>query len=135
MGISKTALEAIWNHIAHACDGIRLETPAKKSAFTVSEVRADELVIILSSDNTMKIGKAAFEDALRYLLENGHHDGARCQIQSSSDHERAGPLCRAVRTNGTRNITYVLPILERMGLVGIDAGTSRDDVSKAWYIA
>lgn len=63
MGISKTALEAIWNHIAHACDGIRLETPAKKSAFTVSEVRADELVIILSSDNTMKIGKAAFEDA------------------------------------------------------------------------
>jgi hypothetical protein len=135
MGIAQKALDGIWNHVADACYGVRLETPAKKSTFTVAEVRPDELVIILNSDDTMKIGKAAFEGALRYLLEHGHHDGMRCEIRSHISYDQAGPLCRAARTNGTCNSTYVLPILKKMGLVGIDAGTSRDDVSKAWYLA
>lgn len=134
MGIAKLALDGIWSRIATVCHGVELKTPAVKSAFTVAEVRADELVIKLNSENPMSIGKAAFEGALRYLLEHGHHGGAPCEIRSSVRYEDAGPLCRAARTNGTCNSTYVLPILKEMGLVGIEPRNS-GGVSTAWYIA
>jgi hypothetical protein len=135
MGIANIALDGVWKDIATVChSGVELETPAEKSTFTVKEVRADELVITLKSKETMRIGKAAFEGALSYLLAHGHHTGARCEIRSSAKYEDAGPLCRATRTNGTRNSTYVLPILKKMGLVDIDPGTSTR-VSTAWYIA
>jgi hypothetical protein len=134
MGIATTALDGIWNRIATVCHGVELKTPAEQSTFTVAEVRPDELVITLKSKELMNIGKAAFEGALSYLLEHGHHEGARCEIRSHQSYDQAGPLCRAARTNGTRNSTYVLPILKKMGLVDTDPGAS-GGVSTAWYIA
>lgn len=136
MGIANTALDGIWNDIATVChSGVELETPAERSTFTVTEVRPEELVITLKSKELMTIGKVAFEGGLSYLLAHGHHASAPCKILSSRRYEDAGPLCRAARTvNGTLNSTYVLPILKKMGLVGIDPGTS-GNVAIAWYIA
>jgi hypothetical protein len=133
MGIAKAALDGIWNHIGTVCKG-ELETPAGQSTFKVAEVQQDRILITLSSGNPMNIGRDAFEGALRYLLEHGHHDGAQCEIRSAQRYEDAGPLCQAARSDrGTRTSTYVLPILKEMGLVGIDPSAS--PVSTAWYIA
>jgi len=136
MGIAKLALDGVWNHIATVCHGVELNTPADKSTFVVTEVRPDGIAITFKSkESIMNIGKAAFEGALRYLLEHGHHAGAPCEIRSSSSYVDAGPLCRASRTEKEpRNSTYVLPILKEMGLVGIEPRNSAG-VSTAWYIA
>jgi hypothetical protein len=133
MGIAKTALDGIWNHIDTVCKG-ELHTPAGKSTFKVAEVQQDRVIITLNSGSPMNVGKEAFESALRYLLEHGHHRGAQCEIRSAQSYEEAGPLCQATRIDkGTRLSTYVLPILKQMGLVGIDPTAS--PVSTAWYIA
>jgi hypothetical protein len=133
MGIAKAALDGIWKDIGTVCKG-ELNTPAEQSTFTVAEVQQDRIVITLNSGNPMNVGREAFEGALRYLLEHGHHHGAQCQIRSAQRYEDAGPLCQAARTDkGTRASTYVLPILKQMGLVGIDPDAS--PVSTAWYIA
>lgn len=135
MGIAKTALDGVWNNIDTVCRGVELKTPSDQSSFTVAEVQQDKIVITLGSKSDMSIDKVAFEGALRYLLEHGHHEGAKCEIRSADRYEDAGPLCQAARgASRTRASTYVLPILKQMGLVGIDP-RAPGTVSTAWYIA
>lgn len=133
MGIAKAALDGIWNDIGTLCKA-ELNTPAGQSTFRVADVQQDKVIITLNSGSPMSVGKEAFEGALRYLLEHGHHHGAQCEIRSAQRYEDAGPLCQAARIDrGTRLSTYVLPILKEMGLVDIDPAAS--PVSTAWYIA
>lgn len=135
MSIAKTAINGIWNHIASKCQG-EVATPSDKSSFTVTEVRQDKIVISFESDNSLSVDREYVEGALRYLLANGHHAGNPCEIRSNKNYDDAGPLCRAARKTGPSqmNITYVLPILKEMGLVGTSPRTS-DSVSTAWYTA
>lgn len=122
--IVNAALEQQWNTIV---SGTTLGTPSEKSSFTIDEATSDAVRITTNGETSMTIRRAAFEAALLYLVEHGHHSTNNpCEIRSSQTHELAGPLCRAAReanqpgTGGTRVITYVLPILKIMGLVEID---------------
>jgi len=101
-----------------------LRTPSRRSEFDVDSVTLDRVKVAVG-DTTLMIPKAAFEAVLDYLHVNGHHAGNPCVIESNNDHKKAGPLCKVSRklptgTFGPRNITYVLPILERLGIVGIN---------------
>lgn len=67
----------------------------------------------------------AFAKTLAYLAQNNHVAGNPCLVSSNKAYRDAGPLCRAARDanepdGGTMVITYVLPILKKMGLVEID---------------
>lgn len=100
-----------------------LQTPSRRSEFGVDSVTLDRVKVAVG-DTTLVIPKAAFEAALDYLHVNDHHAGNPCAIKSDNDHEKAGPLCKVSRklptgSYGPRNITYVLPILERLGVVEI----------------
>ena len=131
MSIAKAALDGIWNNIDTACDGVTLRSPTEESTFKVAEVKQDRIVITLKDE--LSIDRQAFEGALHYLVSHGHNSASPCEIRSNTMYEAAGPLCRSARKapNGQRNITYVLPILKQMGLVGI--GPERP--STAWFIA
>lgn len=100
-----------------------LQTPSRRSEFGVEGVTFDRVKVAVG-ETTLMIPKTAFEAALDYLHVNDHYVGNPCVIKSDNDHEKAGPLCKVSRkrpagTYGPRNITYVLPILEQMGVVGI----------------
>lgn len=100
-----------------------LQTPSRRSEFGVDSVMFDRVKVAVG-ETTLVIPKAAFEAVLDYLHVNDHHAGNPCEIKSANDHKKAGPLCKVSRklptgTYGPRNITYVLPILERLGVVVI----------------
>ncbi|POZ99232.1 hypothetical protein C4E44_36070, partial [Pseudomonas sp. MWU12-2312b] len=67
----------------------------------------------------------AFEAVLAYLHGHDHYAGNRCVIKSDNNYKKSGPLCKASRllptgAYGQRNITYVLPILQELGVVEIN---------------
>lgn len=100
-----------------------LRTPSQRSSFGVESVTPERVKVAVGKSGLV-ISKAAFEAALEYLHANDHHAGNPCVIESDNDHEKSGPLCKAARllpsgAYGQRNITYVLPILEKLGVVGI----------------
>lgn len=100
-----------------------LQTPSRRSEFGVDSVTPERVKVAVGK-TTLAIPKAAFEAVLEYLHVNDHHAGNPCVIESDNDHKKAGPLCKVARelssgTYGPRNITYVLPILEQLGVVGI----------------
>ncbi|MBH3424860.1 hypothetical protein [Pseudomonas gessardii] len=102
-----------------------LQTPSRRSEFGIESVTLDRVKVVVG-DSTLVISKAAFGAVLDYLHVNHHHAGNPCVIKSDNDPEKAGPLCNVSRkrptgTYGPRNITYVLPILERLGVVTISA--------------
>lgn len=132
MSIAKAALDGIWNQIASQCQGKTLLGPTERSEFMLEEVRSDSVTISLSN-STLKLEKEAFEGTLSYLLSHRHDDASPCEIRSNKVYELAGPLCQAARKGpgSQMNITYVLPILKKMGLVDIDPSIP----STAWFIA
>lgn len=131
MSIAKAALDGIWNNIGK-CEGVLLRTPAKGSEFTLAKVTQNRITVALS-EVKLSIDREAFEGALHYLVSHGHNAASPCEIRSNKIYDEAGPLCRSARKapNGQMNITYVLPILKKMGLVGIEASRP----STAWFIA
>ncbi|MDY0831290.1 hypothetical protein [Pseudomonas sp. SED1] len=101
----------------------RLFTPSQRKTFIVEQVTPGH-VMVVPGQTPLLIPRAAFEAALDYLRTHGHHGGNWCVIDSSNTPGKAGPLCRATRVldtgeHGPRNITYVLPILQELGLVAI----------------
>ncbi|MBH8613793.1 hypothetical protein I4N56_024995 [Pseudomonas mohnii] len=100
-----------------------LRTPSRRSTFDIDSV-TPERVKVLAGQSGIVIPKAAFEAVVEYLHDNGHHAGNPCTIESDNDHDKAGPLCKIARRlpaggYGPRTITYLLPILEQLGVVGI----------------
>ncbi|HEX8594759.1 MAG TPA: hypothetical protein VF682_15995 [Pseudomonas sp.] len=100
-----------------------LQTPSRRSEFGVDSVMLDRVKVAVG-DTALVIPKAAFEAVLDYLHVNHHHPGNPCAIESNNGYKKAGPLCKVSRklptgSYGPRNITYVLPILERLGVVEI----------------
>lgn len=116
------ALESRWNRIQKDQN---LRTPDQQVGvdFSVFEQNNTGITIRTSGNTEIPISRAAFAEALAYLIREGHLDGnRRCEI--GSKHDDPGPLSLAVSAaNGRPNqvvVTYALPILERMGLVAID---------------
>jgi hypothetical protein len=101
-----------------------LPTPSGFSAFAIANVTADHVELSVGTRN-MVLSKAAFDSALIYLQLHGHYAVNPCAIKSNNDPKAAGPLCLATRvhlsgTYGPRNVTYVLPILQALGVVEIN---------------
>lgn len=133
MGIAKVAIDGVWGKIMKIDPSKEFKTPAERSTFNVVETNQDGLTIRTSGGSPVPVTKDAFESALAYLLSHAHFDHTRpCEIRSNKDYEMAGPLCRSTREpKGTMTITYILPILEAMGLVGIDPSIP----SSTWPLA
>lgn len=132
MSLIDAALNDRWNSIPlhHP-----LSTPSDRKSLTVEAVLPDEIHILTAGGTPMKISRGAFYASLAYLLDHGHVASKPCVIDSNQQRDLAGPLCRAARdgntaNGGTRVITYVLPILQAMGLVEIDSGRP----NKTWLI-
>lgn len=119
------ALNSRWNSIP---TGTRLDTPSGISHFTVTSIHPDEIWIHTRGGTKMKLRRAAFAAALCHLQA---FDQPRL-IGSNKDRRLAGDFCEVVRSanirGGTMVITYVLPILQRMGLVEINS----DIPNTAW---
>ncbi|EJL99986.1 hypothetical protein PMI23_04851 [Pseudomonas sp. GM24] len=105
----------------------RLRTPSQRSEYIV-EGFADDRVIVLVASKRHVLLRSAFEAALNYLHQHSHGIESPCLIKSNNDPALSGPLCRASRVTlsgayGPRNINYVLPILQALGVVDIRTST------------
>lgn len=104
-----------------------LGTPSRNTPFVLGQVSHDCVNVLTgkSGKTRVMIPRRAFEAALGYLLQHRHHAGNPCVIAAADAPEKAGPLCQASRQlpsgkYGVRNITYVLPILQALGVVQIN---------------
>jgi hypothetical protein len=97
--------------------------------FVIDQLLVQSIVI---APQNVQIARAAFVDTLHYLRENDHHTSNPCAVGANLDPEQDGPLCRAARgqNNGVQCISYILPILQNHGLVGIDC----DRPNKTWLV-
>lgn len=127
------ALNSRWNSIPA---GTRLGTPSGISHFTVTAVDSDEIRVQTEGETTMRLQHKAFIATLEHLQNFGPDAKKPCRVGSNKSYERAGGLCKAAREANTISgttmvITYILPILQRMGLVEINS----DLPNTAWLTA
>lgn len=101
--------------------GERFATPSGSANFMLEALDSERLAVSTTSGSKVYLRLSAFDDVLRYLIDNGHDQNNPCQIRSSNDVKQAGPLCVIARGGGgPRTVTYMLPILQRLGYIGID---------------
>lgn len=131
MNAAKTAIEQAWSDIGKLPPGHAFRTPTGRRTFSLVSVEHGHLTIATAKSQA-SIDKADFENALRYLMDQEHTVHSPCPIGSNKVYAKAGPLCQAARSasKGRMNITYVLPILKEVGVVGIGSGMP----STAWFI-
>lgn len=120
--IINAALDNRWGILQ---SGMALTTPdnAMGSPFSIGEITGIAVEVITNGGTAININRQAFEAVLEYLAVNGHTATNACQIGSDKSIGLAGPLCVAARNANGSNvmiISYLLPLLARMGLVGID---------------
>lgn len=98
--------------------------------FEVSQVNPDSIEI---PPQAIAISQAAFVAALAHLFHNAHGIENPCLVGSSNSATDSGPLCTSSRleNNGVRCINYILPVLQRWGVVGIHGGRS----NSTWLLA
>lgn len=110
--------DAAWRNIAV---GQRYRTPDlyRGIDFTIEEKTQERLII---SPQKVSISKLAFAATIHYLRLHQHDMDSPCEIRSSNDKATAGPLCLAARAenDGVRCVNYVLPILQKNAVVGVD---------------
>lgn len=126
--VIRSAILHIWPSIGPLTDLVTPDDEAGRR-FTI-ENRSEDLVIIRTEQgSSIKVNRAAFEEALLYLVENKHGNSNPCEIRSSQIFDKAGPLCRATRAlnGGTRVISYIVPVLVSVGLLGV-SGTRPNTV-------
>lgn len=104
--------------------GQQFRTPdtANGRLFTIVQVRDDAYTVQTQSGNSLlTIGRINIERAYQYLLDHDALPESPIAIASDKVWDHAGPLCRAARGRaGTQMIiTYILPVLAQLGIVGI----------------
>ncbi len=111
--------ETIWNEIPKSG---KYTTPDLQKGPSFQAKKTSKVVNILTSGKTsFPIPKEAFTAALKYLIEHGLlNKDTSCEVNASQTNP--GPLNKATRkyTADRMNISYILPILAPIGLVGID---------------
>lgn len=103
--------------------GQTFNTPSKGKSFEISSVTPDKITIKTQGGTQIDFRRRAFLATLNFLSENKHIASNKVKIGSNKDIAKAGPLCIAARNANGPNvmvITYILPILSQIGLVGID---------------
>jgi hypothetical protein len=90
-------------------------------AFHIRSITTNEVQITTEAGSPLTIQRAAFLEAIRYLVLHGHDRTNPCEIRSNQHAENAGPLCivtRSVNSN-TRVINYIVPILTAVGILDL----------------
>lgn len=121
-------IDGVWKNLTTKK---KFQTPdeVRGSSYTVTEI--DKLKIKISPQN-IQITKKAFSATIHYLKKKRIDRDHPIRIQSSNDPTMAGPLCTISRgkNNGVRCINYILPILHKFRIVGIDSTRP----NKTWVI-
>lgn len=112
-------IEAIWKKIEI---GQSYKTPDLYKGADFNIINKDSNSIKINKQNIV-IAKTAFVEAIHYLRSNGHNMASPCLIKSSNARATAGPLCISTRDKNVskrRCINYILPILQRNAIVGVN---------------
>lgn len=120
--IASKALAQVWSDIH---EGMEFKTPDDRAGklFSVQSVDEDSILVLTEKGMTeVRLGRAAFLEAIYYLLKHNHDEYSPCEIRSNNDSAKAGPLCLATRNvnNNVRVINYIAPILAGVGLLEVD---------------
>ena len=112
-------IEGLWIHLQV---GQQYRTPdlERGADFEISGRTATEIVI---QPQGLTIPARAFAATLHYLRVHDHRKTNPCRIASSSDPDKAGPLCKAAREEmpgRQRCINYVVAILAQFDILGVD---------------
>lgn len=114
----KNIVDDLWRNIAV---GQMFKTPDLYIGkdFKIEEKNPDLLRIL---PQRVLLSKSAFTATIHFLRLNQHDKDSPCEIRSSNDKATAGPLCLAARNEneGVRCINYILPILQKNVVVGIN---------------
>lgn len=103
--------------------GQLLSTPSRRKSFEIASITSEKIIIKTEGATEIAINRPAFGAALNYLSVNKHSVSNKVKIGSNKDITKASPLCVTIRNANGVNImvsTYVIPMLAKMGLVGID---------------
>lgn len=101
--------------------GRTLHTASHRKPFTVSRIGNERVTVTTSGGSEVRIPLTGIQAVLDYLVQHGHSRQRPCPVESSNRIKDAGPLCLAAREGKSqRKITYVLPLLERLGMIGYD---------------
>ncbi len=126
------AIDKMWLRLEKA-DSFRTPDFQASSKFSIFTKEASQLVVSTQGGANVSISKGSFVAALHYLFENDHHKDNKCEIAADNDDKKSGPLCLATRNknNNIRCITYIVPVLQNNGLVGICSNRP----NKVWYLS
>jgi len=121
-------IEGVWKHLAPR-QVYRTPDEAKGTRFSIASIGATDIGI---SPQKIRITKEAFSAAIHFLKTNRHDRTNSIRINSSNHPRLAGPLCTISRerNHGVRCINYILPILHKHQIVGIDS----TQPNKTWVI-
>ena len=108
-----TALDQAWQSFPQH---LELNSPTERAQFAVTKIDTSTMKVE-TAKVAMNIHRRSFAAALDYLITHGHFESSPCEIRSTFD--APGPLSQATAAGKTITITYVLPILQNMGLVEI----------------
>lgn len=114
--------EKIWNEIPL---DLELSTPDKvcSKPFVVVEHNLDKISVRSNSRNHIVIHKGAFVAVLRFLAEGHHYADRPCLVAASYDLPGTlGYTAKRANINRAVVITYILPVLQQLDIVGIDRG-------------
>ena len=118
--LSNNDFNDFWEGIAQ---DIPLRTPDKgrTASFTVTRRNATGLEVRTNKGNTVRIRREAFCAVLRHLARDHHGLERPCVVASSYDVPGfLGFAAKQANDNAAVVITYILPILQDAGIVGID---------------
>ena len=126
--ICNKEIDRIWNDLA---EGHVYRTPDRINGvdFKIEEKATDKIKI---KPQNISISKKSFLATVHYLLKNKHFEKKPCEIGSSNSRPKSGPLCIVSRdqSSNVRCINYILPILQKNQVVGIDSARP----NKTWLL-
>jgi hypothetical protein len=100
-------------------------TPDQQSGADFKVVGSDEFTIHTQTKNGSKVclKRESFIAAVSFLLQNGHIScESACQIGARIDDPSLLDNATRVHSGGTMVISYILPMLSKIGIIGINGG-------------
>ena len=93
----------------------------RASTFTVERIDQNEVTVLANLNSPISIPKSTFVYVVQVLQDRNSKERNPLRIGSSNDNVNSLELCLGAKAhcNGTRAINYIVPLLQRMGIVGI----------------
>ena len=118
--LSNNDFNDFWEGIAQD-KPLRTPDKGRTASFTVTRHNATGLEVRTNKGNTVRIRREAFCAVLRHLAQDHHGLERPCVVASSYDVPGClGFAAKQANDNAAVVITYILPILQDAGIVGID---------------